>query len=87
MIRQGVASQDRGAVKNALQLAHQLGTPIEPPILEMLRKWLGEEAGEETSWRNSGSVEKDVHVDPSLQETCRHLLGCTQKGLKDTKER
>ncbi|CAJ1438919.1 unnamed protein product [Effrenium voratum] len=44
MIRQGVASQDRGAVKNALQLAHQLGTPIEPPILEMLRKWLGEEA-------------------------------------------
>lgn len=44
MIRQGVAKQDRVAVKNALQLAYQLKTPIEPPILEMLKKWLGEEA-------------------------------------------
>ena len=31
-------------LRNALQLAHQMGTPIEPPILEMLKKWLGEEA-------------------------------------------
>ena len=29
MIRQGVAKQDRTAVKNALQLAYQLQTPIE----------------------------------------------------------
>jgi hypothetical protein len=30
MIRQGVAKQDRVAVKNALQLAYQLQTPIVP---------------------------------------------------------
>ena len=29
MIRQGVSKQDRTAVKNALQLAYQLQTPIE----------------------------------------------------------
>ena len=44
MIRQGVAGQDRQAVRSALELARQLQTPIEQPILDMLKKWLGEEA-------------------------------------------
>ena len=44
MIRQGVSKQDRTAVKNALQLAYQLQTPIEAPILDMLKKWLGDDA-------------------------------------------
>eukprot|EP00439_Symbiodinium_sp_Y106_P024567 s3905_g3.t1 len=43
MIRQGVANQDKAAVKTALQYATQLGTPIEAPILDMLRQWLGED--------------------------------------------
>ncbi|CAE7296878.1 unnamed protein product [Symbiodinium natans] len=44
LIRQGVANQDKAAVKTALQMATQLGTPIEAPILDMIRQWLGEDA-------------------------------------------
>ncbi|OLQ05421.1 hypothetical protein AK812_SmicGene11399 [Symbiodinium microadriaticum] len=43
LIRQGVANQDKAAVKTALQYATQMGTPIEAPILDMLRQWLGED--------------------------------------------
>ena len=45
MIRQGVAGQDRQAVRSALELARQLQTPIEQPILDA-RAILGDEFSE-----------------------------------------
>mmetsp|Transcript_52178 Transcript_52178/g.93581 ORF Transcript_52178/g.93581 Transcript_52178/m.93581 type:complete len:484 (-) Transcript_52178:70-1521(-) len=43
MIRQGVAVQDKPKVIAALQMAQHLGTAIDPPIMNMLRQWLGDE--------------------------------------------
>eukprot|EP00933_Yihiella_yeosuensis_P004810 TRINITY_DN10920_c0_g1_i1.p1 TRINITY_DN10920_c0_g1~~TRINITY_DN10920_c0_g1_i1.p1 ORF type:complete len:540 (+),score=180.55 TRINITY_DN10920_c0_g1_i1:120-1622(+) len=42
MIRQGVAAQDKAAVRSALQLARQQGATLEPAVQAMLKQWLGE---------------------------------------------